>query len=229
MNSPNTSLAWHYAAGGGAQQQQPQQSDSQSAPAYNSMTSATDFGQSSHNMQFPRHLRTTSSTSQPPPPMTSYPTNGSAVSNQDVADMMMGLNSPYQHNMNTSHTDAAGTDVFAHLHPSTPNDMSHTPHDGFSSTAAPNNGHVTSTDNAAFNAWSYPNLWNPNSTSFGDMMIESQDVDMSMLGLDMMPWFDSYPTHDYTGLFDPSTPGGGGNAHGGAPPITSAANGTPQG
>ncbi|SMR47356.1 unnamed protein product [Zymoseptoria tritici ST99CH_3D1] len=30
----------------------------------------------------------------------------------------------------------------------------------------------------------------------GDMMIESQDVDMSMLGLDMMPWFDSFPTHD---------------------------------
>ncbi|KAK3623065.1 hypothetical protein LTR56_021818 [Elasticomyces elasticus] len=32
---------------------------------------------------------------------------------------------------------------------------------------------------------------------FGDMMIESQDVDMSMLGLDVsMPWFDAFPTHD---------------------------------
>lgn len=35
----------------------------------------------------------------------------------------------------------------------------------------------------------------------GDMMIESQDVDMSMLGLDMMPWFDSYPTHDLIGSY----------------------------
>ena len=42
----------------------------------------------------------------------------------------------------------------------------------------------------------------------GDMMIESQDVDMSMLGLDMMPWFDSYPTHDMMGLFDPNATGG---------------------
>lgn len=38
----------------------------------------------------------------------------------------------------------------------------------------------------------------------GNMMIESQDVDMSMLELDMMPWFDSYPTtHDMMHLFDP--------------------------
>lgn len=33
-----------------------------------------------------------------------------------------------------------------------------------------------------------------NMQDFGDMMIESQDVDMSMLGLDMhMPWFNAYP------------------------------------
>lgn len=48
--------------------------------------------------------------------------------------------------------------------------------------------------------WNYAHLWNPLDFSpnpnglqpFGDMMIESQDVDMSMLGLDMMPWFDSF-------------------------------------
>lgn len=42
----------------------------------------------------------------------------------------------------------------------------------------------------------------------GDMMIESQDVDMSMLGLDMMPWFDSYPTHDLISSYpyDPTHP-----------------------
>ena len=42
--------------------------------------------------------------------------------------------------------------------------------------------------------------WNYN-TLFGDMMIESQDVDMSLLGLDMMPWFDSYQSHGFTELF----------------------------
>ena len=43
------------------------------------------------------------------------------------------------------------------------------------------------------------------SQNFGDMMIQSQDVDMSMLGLDMMPWFDSYPTQDLNlSMFDPA-------------------------
>jgi hypothetical protein len=45
----------------------------------------------------------------------------------------------------------------------------------------------------------YGNLAMP----FGDMTIESQDVDMNSLELDMMPWFDSYPTHDMGGLFQP--------------------------
>lgn len=54
----------------------------------------------------------------------------------------------------------------------------------------------------------------------GDMMIESQDVDMSMLGLDMMPWFDSYPTHDLMGSYpyDPThhaSGGAGGPSNGG--------------
>lgn len=44
-------------------------------------------------------------------------------------------------------------------------------------------------------------------------MIESQNVDMNMLGLDAMPWFDSYPMN----LFDPNqqaTGGAGSNAAG---------------
>lgn len=52
-----------------------------------------------------------------------------------------------------------------------------------------------------------------------DMMIESQDVDMSMLGLDMMPWFDTYTTHDMMpSFFDPNTRANGGadGAAGGA-------------
>lgn len=47
----------------------------------------------------------------------------------------------------------------------------------------------------------------------GNMMIESQDVDMNMLGLDAMPWFDAYPMS----LFDPNqqaTGGAGSNTAG---------------
>ncbi|EME47367.1 hypothetical protein DOTSEDRAFT_69339 [Dothistroma septosporum NZE10] len=50
----------------------------------------------------------------------------------------------------------------------------------------------------------------------GDMMIESQDVDMSMLGLDMMPWFDSCPIPEMMDLFDQhhATGGAEGAGHG---------------
>lgn len=39
-------------------------------------------------------------------------------------------------------------------------------------------------------------------TQFGNMMIESQDVDMSLLGLDMLPWFDVPIGNETMGLFD---------------------------
>jgi len=65
------------------------------------------------------------------------------------------------------------------------------------------------------------------SQNFGDMMIQSQDVDMSMLGLDMMPWFDSYPTHDLSlGMFDP---GGGEEVQSGAEQQTVVGNGQASG
>ena len=69
--------------------------------------------------------------------------------------------------------------------------------------------------------------------TFGDMMIESQDVDMSVLGLDMMPWFDSYlPPHDLAGFFDPNQHGGHEPTHGAGPAVNgqgSGHQGTPQG
>lgn len=40
-----------------------------------------------------------------------------------------------------------------------------------------------------------------NTTQFGDIMIESQDVDMSMLGLDMLSWLDP-PPNEMMGMFD---------------------------
>jgi hypothetical protein len=49
--------------------------------------------------------------------------------------------------------------------------------------------------------------------SFGDFLIESQDVDMSLLGLDMLPWFDA-PSGDLMPVFDEALDVGGG-FHGG--------------
>jgi hypothetical protein len=36
----------------------------------------------------------------------------------------------------------------------------------------------------------------PSDTTFGDMVIDTQDVDMSLLGADMMPWDLEYLPHD---------------------------------
>lgn len=36
----------------------------------------------------------------------------------------------------------------------------------------------------------------PSDNTFGDMVIDTQDVDMSLLGADMMPWDLEYLPHD---------------------------------
>ncbi|KAF4548643.1 Fungal specific transcription factor domain-containing protein 53 [Elsinoe fawcettii] len=45
-----------------------------------------------------------------------------------------------------------------------------------------------------------------NTAQFGDIMIESQDVDMSMLGMDMLSWLDPSPS-DLTNMYDPTDMG----------------------
>jgi hypothetical protein len=216
MNSPNTSLAWHYPsetaahatneAGSnvGSTYHPPPTTTAPSMPGY-SMITPTDFD--TQQMHFPQHMRTTSTTSQPRPNLTSYPTNESVVSNHDSGDMLMGLNASYQtNNHQTAGTTSHAPDPFAHLHPTTSNDtMTSTPHHGFTP-ADGTPGQQPTTDTNNFNSWAYPNLWDPNSMHpFADMIVESQDVDTSVLGLEYMPWFDSsYLPHDMTGFFNPS-------------------------
>lgn len=43
---------------------------------------------------------------------------------------------------------------------------------------------------------SYANYPVPSDNTFGDMVIDTQDVDMSLLGADMMPWDLEYLPHD---------------------------------
>ena len=42
--------------------------------------------------------------------------------------------------------------------------------------------------------------------NFGDMLIEAQDVDASLLGLDMLPWLDAAPSGMLPPLFDTNAP-----------------------
>ena len=143
--------------------------------------------------------------------MPSFATQATASSNSipgtSDADLLLNLQSPY----NAAQSNTGSSPAFPQNF--TPN---HDPH------------HSTFNNNVTSANWNYANLWNPADFSqgpnsmqpFGDMMIESQDVDMSMLGLDMMPWFDNFSGGEI--LFA----GDGRHASGGAGP---QGEGTPQG
>lgn len=136
-------------------------------------------------MQYPQQLRVAPGSHSNPTNMTrpsiqTYPTTPSNVSTSD-ADLLLGLNSPY----------ANGTPRDPNIDPYLTSTSQRLPSiDAYGSV----HGNTGMPDYSSFM---------PNTQNFGDMMIESQDVDMSMLGLDLMPWFDSYPTHDMMAMFDP--------------------------
>lgn len=203
MNSPSTSLAWHYpsAATGGMETR------NGTAQAHMDANAAVDFTQ---------HSRTASNNMQPQRPdlMAYANSDGSAAPAAPNPNLML----PHNHsNSNGSLAVPSPADFNNNLlHPSS-----------------------TQTDlSGAWGAkpcianWPFAsNLWSTNSNAthatttdpmqpFGDMMIESQDVDMSMLGLEMMPWFESWPTHEgLGGLFDQGSNGGhGAPGNGGGPP-----------
>lgn len=131
------------------------------------------------------------------PPVTSFPTPQPTGPGTSDADLLLNLHSPYNSN-NTGSSPA-----FPQQPPRAQNFTTNDPHqNSFNHLAGAN--------------WNYANLWNPLDFSqgpngmqpFGDMMIESQDVDMSMLGLDMMPWFDNFSGGDI--LFADGRQAGGG-------------------
>lgn len=173
MDSPSTNLAWHYAG-----------DLSESDPNAHLQPSTSDYTNSRHltpneaiSPQRNRHIRNGSSTSQPGPdlaatraqlntyPLANTTTNTSAVSD---ASLLLGLNSHYNSSANT--TPGGGLMPFA-----APSTSQH--HHSHSYPQASNMGGIPY------------NTMHP----FGDMMIESQEMDMSLLGLDMMPWFDAAP------------------------------------
>ena len=130
------------------------------------------------------------------PPVTSFPTPqatgpsaNTTMAGTSDADLLLNLHSPYIPNSNTGSS------------PAFPQQPRQQQPQNFTS----NDPHQNSFNQMANANWNYANMWNPLDFSqgqngmqplFGDMMIESQDVDMSMLGLDMMPWFDNFSGGD---------------------------------
>lgn len=156
------------------------------------MASSSNFAASAQNVQS-EHLRAVSSSSEQRPTISNV--NGSTVDDAGTTDILMGMDSQFLQNNSSADT---ASNTFG-LQSPTSNGLGNNHHNDFPSVTA------TYEPDRDFGNWDYRSLWNPGSDSlesFGDMMIESQDVDMSMLGLDMMPWFE--PTQEYLGFFDPS-------------------------
>ncbi len=186
MNSPSTNLAWHYPSGAvGTTMCQ------NSAPISNDVDPSTGQG-----MQYPTQMQPAQSNPHHPSSLNSYGPDGSAISDHDNIELLMQMNPPAQAN-GIAHLDHSASADFT---PSNPHDLSN--QQNFTPA-----GPTTTASYGRIAGWmAPPTFWHGSSSEmhpFSDMMIESQDVDMNMLGLDMMPWFDSYPTHDLGGLFQP--------------------------
>jgi len=176
MNSPSTNLAWHYA---GAADGHPHDTRFQ-LPGMSGFDPAAQL--SHHLAAPPQHSQDGHRVSGNHRSAAQQFTNGSvpayALTGSAVSDasLLLGLNSPYN-NQNNTHS-------FPSLPVGAATDMQH-------NYAAP-----AQADMRSYSAMQ----------PFGDMMIESHDVDMSMLGLDMMPWFETpYGAgQDMIGMFDPT-------------------------
>jgi hypothetical protein len=202
MNSNNPNLAWHFAREPGH--------SSRIDPRLGSFASEHEGSknQSSSVGQYPKHLRASSTSSQrlasqdgmarqtvqPKYQSTSGPTSSDA-------ENLLALSSPF-------HQAASGSSA---ANPMSSNFQQHPAH-SLPQLAQPTNAHMDGAMHPPYSAsvvhGDIPMQFMP-----GNMMIESQEnVDMSMLGLEMMPWFE-YPSHNMMHLFDPSHHSTGGSNH----------------
>ncbi|KAG9698439.1 hypothetical protein KCU95_g2501, partial [Aureobasidium melanogenum] len=171
LNSPSTNVAWHFSGIPGAHDAAPQSLDS-----FIDHNTPFDFNNMQNNnasFQQPEssHTRTYSGNNLPRP-------------------------SP---NQQRHHRSSLPASVFATIPPSpttfTSPVQQQQPHQENT-----NSLHVPSL-NPSHNLQTFENVNAGTEESFGDFLIESQDVDMSLLGLDMLPWFDA-PSGDLMPVFD---------------------------
>ncbi|KAF2216643.1 hypothetical protein CERZMDRAFT_109476 [Cercospora zeae-maydis SCOH1-5] len=198
MNSNSTNLAWHFAGD--------ETHNSNIDPRLNpSASSASAAAGKTQQNPSNTHARGSSGisrvSSQDNVPRQVEHARFSNVSNSD-AENLLALSSPYnQHNTQASAPSPMTSSFQQHgtIMPSIPAPSS-------SATQPPMNGQSTQTPLMMSGTYDFSMNFLP-----GNMMIETQDVDMNMLGLEAMPWFDPHP--DMLHLFDPNqqAPGGSGN------------------
>jgi hypothetical protein len=197
MNSNSTSLAvlytpeTHHASASVSQSRsdpQPRQRSSANIrpqiPPMASMLNAPSSVQASNVSTFTPSP--TISSMPPPAPQSSFPIDPALVSD---ADLLLNLHSPFS-SIPSPRTQSA------YVPPAT-SQTTTSAHQQLSPGYPPTNtinGSIPSGTNSA--------------VPFGDMMIESQDIDMSALGDEMVPWLEYLP-HDMLGFFDSPGPGTG--------------------
>ncbi|KXT18502.1 hypothetical protein AC579_2285 [Pseudocercospora musae] len=212
MDSTSTNLAWHYASDAANHSNiDPRLSCSLNPSAYEAATSQIA------NVEYPGHLRTGSSSSQRlasgqdnlarQKPQQRFP----GIQNSD-AETLLALSSP-------AFSQQGSTASPANL---TSSGYQHQPHNlhpgmhGLPTSAGSHTNMNGGLDRHGYapepvglmGAGQLPMNFMP-----GDMMIESQDVDTSLLGLDMNTWFDPYSTPEMMQQFygNNHQPSGGAN------------------
>ena len=182
MNSPSTNLAWHYPSGA---------TDTALYGSKNASKPPAEFDSlNGHWLQSLPTQRTTLSSLQQPLSTGCPADNNASPSHEDVS-LLLQLSQQASVNGAPQPHNPTGTGF---LQPQSDYTLQH---------------FLTPGAQAQLPSWGAPpTFWHENSSamqSFGDMMIESQDVEMSMLGLDTMPWFDSYSTNQLDGLSNPAS------------------------
>ncbi|EUC37696.1 hypothetical protein COCCADRAFT_1364 [Bipolaris zeicola 26-R-13] len=203
MNSPSTNVAVMYTSENGEgrtpKPPPPHQTPATAQPSIASLMSDPPIKFEAHqSLTSPPSISRFSSSSMPPPPTNQAYSN---MPNPDPvmvsdADLLLNLHSPFSGN-----SPAAVRTPISTQQPFTrgPTQMQPPPpQNDFSPTFT------------TFHA--------PPDHVFGDMVIDTQDVDMSLLGADMMPWDLEYLPHDMLSFGDASFGGagfGGGDGTGG--------------
>ena len=197
MNSPSTNLAWHYTSGdihnqamnASTQEDGPFESEDamgRSQSMHHTQSIATN---STNSRNFGDHGKDERS------PVQDFDARPAGIAHAETGTFD-GSNLPFN---GLAHASSSRNDSVEMFGPGFQTDGNAAPTGGLHPQGTGELNFPYHTSNMYF--MSPAGEMQPNFPA-GDMMIESQEVDASMLGLDMMSWFDSYPTHEVMAFFD---------------------------
>ncbi|KAJ4288595.1 hypothetical protein N0V90_011832 [Kalmusia sp. IMI 367209] len=197
MNSPSTNVAVMYTTENGKTrdskplQPKPALSINGLPSLASTLSNDSMRFEPSQTMTPPAPFLSFDSTAMPPPPPLNSNINTAPASDPVLvsdADLLLNLHSPYSASSPTTSR-----------HP-----LQHTSFTR-SSMPVPTNNTISNQQQQASQATFSPNFTTyptPTDQPFSDMVIDSQEVDMSVLGADMMPWDLEYLPHDMLYSYD---------------------------